>query len=188
MALESHVVGIDVGGLKRGFEACPMSESGQIKGIVHDRSPEALINQIDELVSNIKVIAIDSPPKSWIRSDKTRLAERELHKAGYRVQWTPRDQSKTSEWMSNGEKLWTLLEKRYPKAKLIETFPTVACCNLSHDATPIPLHFFCGKSKREYYKDMIDAVICASVARKYLTNPKQLKIYGKSDPHGEIYA
>lgn len=188
MASGLHMAGIDVGGLKRGFEACVMSECGQIKGIAHDRNPEALISQIDKLAADIKVIAIDSPPKSWIKSNKTRLAERDLHQAGFRVQWTPRSPSKTSEWMRNGEKLWRLLEKRYPKAKLIETFPTVACENLSQDDVLISLSLFCGKAKREYYKDMLDAVICASVARKYATKPKQLKIYGKGDPHGEIYA
>src|SRR5579864_5297475 len=119
-------VGIDVAGAKKGFHAATLSgDDHEIKHLFHAFAPTELAMHIEKLAITPSVIAIDCPPKCSRAGNTTRLAERQLHRLGYRVQWTQACDRPPQEWMQNGESLWRHLRTQYPTAELIETFPTV---------------------------------------------------------------
>ena len=180
------VIGIDVAGTKKGF-AVAAYELSQQKWL-ELRQVQTVAEVVNMLVrmSNIQCIAIDCPPKAVIAGPETRSAERQLNKAGYKMQWTRRSHKglKPQEWMENGQLLWEALGAKYD-GKLIETFPTVACDGAASCDMKIPLYAFAARKTRVHYKDLIDAALCAWVAQK--AHLGQATKIGHDDELGAIY-
>jgi len=177
-------VGIDVGGSSKCFHVSVLDiKHKKFLVIFHALSLPALIEGLEKY--KILKIAVDAPPKANISGKRTRLAERELRQKGYNMQWTRRRPMPAPEWMRVGERLWKKLTAVYGRNRLIETFPTAASDHLSKDAHRLPLRFLSGKEKRKYYKDYIDACICALVAEKALEGKAQ--VAGVKDELGPIY-
>jgi predicted nuclease with RNAse H fold len=161
------IVGIDVGGTKKGFHLANMvPNSGKIRGLAHRRTVDEIVTLIQTLGPDL-LIAIDCPPRCQLSGDKTRLAERQLHKRGFRVQWTRRDTHEPADWMQNGQNLWEGLATLH-NVELIETFPTVATEHLQNSKVELPLRLLAQYSKQRDWKDFIDAAICAEVGDRYL--------------------
>jgi len=180
----NFVVGIDIAGEKRGYHGAILAVGGKdIYSLFHLYSPDEIVKYIDDVPGKCVAIAIDSPPKARIKGPETRLAERELHRDHYRVQWTRRPGGDIQEWMKNGEKLWSVLTAKYPK--VIETFPTAASDGLADKKVRLGLNLLAGKKKRKFYKDYIDACICAMVAEAVLQD--KAKVYGAGGELGGIY-
>ena len=180
------IVGIDVGGSKKGFHCAAINfETNIVIDLRRIQGVESVVPWIQSIDGECMTIAIDCPPKANRQSKTTRLAERELHQAEYRLQWT-REVGKTpDEWMVNGENLWRSLKIAGLKVvSLIETFPTAASDRLFDSPTLIPLKFFAGKEKRKQYKDFVDACICAEVARKNVL--KETKTAGGPNLMNEV--
>ncbi|MBM3253177.1 MAG: hypothetical protein FJZ16_02850 [Candidatus Omnitrophica bacterium] len=179
------VVGIDVGGYKKGFHGAILDlKNNSFSGLFHEIEAEAVLEQLKDIPGVCRAIAIDCPPKAYIKGPKTRLAERELVRLGYRVQFVSRN-GKASEWMLNGSNLWILLKNYMSDVEIIETFPTALSDKLSDIEINIPLKLLAGKDKRKFYGDYIDACLCAIAAKKFLQG-KSTEI-GKGDELGPIH-
>ena len=186
-----NFVGIDVAGSKKGFHAATLyGDEPEIKHLLHAFTPAELCAQLQRLNITPTIIAIDCPPKCSRAGKTTRLAERQLHKIGYRVQWTRSCDKPPQEWMQNGEALWNYLRNAYPAAELIETFPTVAGQHLGISPVIMPLRIFETHAKRRDWKDLVDACICADVAARYARQQARSvgeSTDGTSDELGPIY-
>jgi predicted nuclease with RNAse H fold len=180
------VVGIDVAGKKKGFAVAALDIASESwLNLEPVQTVDEVVDLIDRL-RDVRQIAIDCPPTAVVTSECTRGCERELHKARYSVQWTPREANggKASGWMLNGQELWSALKSRYG-GLIIETFPTAACDQLQGCELRIPLQYFAHKKTRMHYKDLIDAALCAWVAKKHLDG-KSASV-GADDDGGKIY-
>lgn len=186
----SFVVGIDVGGEKKGFHlAVKALGENSIVSVANFTDPAdaaAFIEAQERLLDGrCELIAIDCPPEPLIDDDKTRQAEREVFKRGYNVLWTPRSVDMVQGWMENGARLWGCLRESFPQAQLIETFPTANSDLLIELETIFPLSLLSGKSKRRFYSDYIDAALCAIVAERAFH--KETERLGEEDILGPIH-
>lgn len=123
------VVGIDVGGRRKGFHGCVIDGERIVAG------PQGLggIAAAVEWVAWFEptTIAIDSPCEGAPAGTKARPDEKEFNQAGIcGIRFTPpREQLAGNpyyEWIEHGLELYEALAARLPAAKLIETFPTAA--------------------------------------------------------------
>lgn len=123
------VVGIDVGGKKKGFHGCAIDGERIVAG------PQALggIAAAVEWVAWFEpsTIAIDSPCEAAPAGHKARPDEKQFNQAGIcRIRFTPAlDQLAGNpyyEWIVHGLALYGALTARLPRTELIETFPTAA--------------------------------------------------------------
>ena len=185
------VAGIDVAGPKKGFHLA-VKQVG-VEGwpsLFHFFEPQDsalhLGNLERALAGKCLCVAIDSPPRASFNSEETRSAERELHRDGYRVQWTPRDKQKEASWMQNGERLWRTLKRAFPGMPVVESFPTAAGEGLFASQAMLPLNLLFGRHVRDFTKDYVDAAVCALVAERFLDG--STKPYGVSDPLGPIHS
>ena len=141
----STVVGIDVGGEKKGFHAVSFNND-KFLGKMKNPNPDAMVAWFLEL--NPSVIAIDTPC-GWSNNGSSRLAEREMSKRGIWSFSSPTKQkalqSNFYKWMLNGEKLYECLEShRYPRFNggrtngpmCIETFPHAIMCAIAGRVVP----------------------------------------------------
>lgn len=163
------VAGIDVGGERKGFHIAVLDcGSGQIISLSNSNSPSQVAGHLATL-QTLECIAIDCPPRCQIRGPETRLAERDLHKEGFRVQWTRRAPMPPPDWMVNGENLWRTLQNRLEQVQIIETFPTAVSRSLEDCAVVLPLALLKGDVlTRSGYKDFVDAALCAWTASRFL--------------------
>ncbi len=160
---DAIVVGIDVGDVNKGFHLAICQPSvDRITDLYHACDVQAAVDFLRQQKSVPRCIGIDAPAKSLIKGPETRAAERVLAKLGYRPQWTRRHHQPPG-WMVQGEKLWTALKASFPTARLIETFPTASVNGLNHSSISLNLNTLHGRDKRKYYKDFLDACICAVV-------------------------
>jgi predicted nuclease with RNAse H fold len=161
------VVGIDVGGSKKGFHLVNMIPgSVGIRGIKHSQSVDDVLSLLGKLGREV-LVAVDCPPKCQLSGDRTRFAERQLHQRGFRVQWTRRQSHDPAEWMQNGTALWTALAG-LDGVSVIETFPRVATASLHGSGVVLPLTVFSPYTGRRDWKDFVDVAICAEVGDRYL--------------------
>lgn len=123
------VVGIDVGGEKKGFHGCAIDGERIVAG------PQALggVAATVDWVAWFEptTIAIDSPCEAAPAGTKARPDEKEFNRAGIcGIRFTPPlDQLAGNpyyEWIVHGLRLYEALAARLPGAELIETFPTAA--------------------------------------------------------------
>lgn len=190
MGKSDFTVGIDVGASKKGFHiAVKKVDEASCYSLLHAHNPTHIVAYITNvahiLQGRCRCIAIDCPPKAIIESDDTRLAEKELRARGYRIIWTPRKEEHKKDWMINGENLWNTLQNAFPDTEMIETFPTANADYILGSNTLIPMDILFGKTKRAYYKDYLDAAICAATAEKMLKG--QTTVLGAADILGPVH-
>jgi predicted nuclease with RNAse H fold len=190
--MNSFCLGIDVGGSKKGFH-CALCESGKpdILKLFHAFNPQDIVHWLKRLEVEPSIIAIDCPPRCTRTSSASRLAERQLHRRGFRVQWTRHEGKGSVEWMQNGQSLWDTLRLDFPSSTLIEAFPTVAGLSLGHSSLVLPLHLLADKALSRQWKDVVDACICADTAVRFLSGNAQSvgldPVSGEVDELGPIY-
>lgn len=179
-------VGIDVGGSRKGFHVALLEgEHPEVRRLFHSTEAHEVAEAIGKWHSMPGTIAIDCPPRALRQSSSTRLAERQLHQRGYRVQWTRREgDQEPLEWMLNGQRIWQALSERFVDSLLIETFPTAASNRLEACDALLPLHLLAGRLKRAHTKDYVDAAICAWVAREAAAG--RTETAGRDDRTGEV--
>ncbi len=179
------VVGIDVGGLDKGFHAVSLS-NGRFKPQHFKDAREAY-----EWILEVKatVVAIDAPCR-WAVSGKSRLAERVLAIHGKTIQCfkTPARSSAEGNpfygWVFNGESLYELVSSSHDlfdgcqqsRKIVLETFPHAVACALAGSVVPahpkglirrrllIDQGFEVGSLTNI---DFVDAALCALTALRF---------------------
>jgi NTP pyrophosphatase (non-canonical NTP hydrolase)/predicted nuclease with RNAse H fold len=134
------VVGIDVGGPKKGFHAIALRDGRYFKKF------SSL--EVDTMGTwckaiGVRIIGIDSPCR-WSSNGKSRSAERALAAEKISCHSTPSMIVATKNsfypWMLNGAELYSILEPDYPlysgnnltaKSLCFETYPHAVCCALA---------------------------------------------------------
>lgn len=187
--MSDFVVGIDVGGKKKGFHlSLKFLETSEISSFFHCFEPTEVLDYLrqNEIVFGGKClqIAINAPKKALV--SETRLAEKAVRKSGYRVLWTPTKPENKQKWMENGELLWETLSNTFPVNTLIETFPTLTGDKMDLSKNILPIRLFAGKEKRKYINDFLDSALCMLAAEKKYKN--EALAFGKDDPLGAIYS
>jgi predicted nuclease with RNAse H fold len=171
-------VGIDVGAETKGFHVAVAYEDRVVR-LFRTQYPEEIVARL----GLPEVIAIDAPSRALIKGPETRQAERELHRAGYRIQWTRR-QPPAPTWMENGARLWAGLRAAFPVATIIETFPTAAWSHLSASSLQVPMAIW-SEVDRATRADSLDAIVAADVARRWSMG--QATQYGQDDELAPIW-
>jgi len=114
---ESTVIGIDVGGSRKGFHAVALS-AGAYAGQLATTEVQELAHWCRALIG-AQLIAVDAPCH-WSTDGRARACERELHAAGIRCFASPSRQAALSHpsnyygWMLQGEALYRELESSHP--------------------------------------------------------------------------
>ena len=182
------VVGIDVGGKRKGFHAVALQYG--VFEIRTSTNPAVIADWC--LEQNATTIAVDAPC-GWSQSGSSRLAERKLEVAGARIHCfsTPTRAHALAhctgfyDWVLNGEKLYARLARRYPlfdgkrlKGPLcFETFPHAIVCALAGKVvTAKPKatkrrNLLCKLGYDDSTLpniDFIDAALCAVTAKEFL--------------------
>ena len=189
-------IGIDVGGVKKGFHAVA-HRGGQYFGQLHSTSPHEIASWA--LALSPSVVAIDAPCM-FSAQGRSRKAERDLVESGMRCFYTPtRELAKSSrfyDWVFNGERLYQKLGLPIfmgVKTKLpclIETFPhAIQLALWANNTQAIPNSKLLArkttlKLKANYETsplsniDFIDAALCAVSADYFARH--QFNAYGCS--------
>ena len=188
------VVGVDVGGLKKGFHAVALQN-----GSFLETFSTLYAAEVATWCRTLKASAIGiDAPCSWSRTGRARFCERELARQGIFTFATPnRSKGKTHpfyRWMCNGADLYRLLTPQYRLFEgkrrtalpvCFETFPQAVACALAGMIIP-------AKRKRTDRPrllrktgfdvesltdiDMVDAGLCALTAQYLLAG--SIKMYG----------
>jgi predicted nuclease with RNAse H fold len=190
------VVGIDVGGKRKGFHAVALL-GGQFIRKTTDLDPSQIVAW--SLEQKAKVIAVDAPCR-WSLTGSCRRAERCLVSKGIRCFATPvrtrAEAGKFYQWMLNGETLYQELATHYTlfdgtpilEPICIETFPHAIVCAMAERVVS-------SKHKAEVRRaalwrrgydtrnlpniDFIDAALCAITAEEFRKGRYQC--YGDCD-------
>ena len=137
----STVVGIDVGGERKGFHAVAL-RSGAFVATLADRDPAVIVRWCQQ--QNATVVAVDAPC-GWSAGGSSRLAERSLAIGAHKIHCfaTPtRARAKESRfyaWVFKGERHYNQLFKHYALFNCarragpacFETFPHAVVCALA---------------------------------------------------------
>ncbi|MCA9400019.1 MAG: hypothetical protein KC713_00200 [Candidatus Omnitrophica bacterium] len=178
------VIGIDVGDENKGFHGAVLAVKRMLViEIFHETEPTKIVRFIKKAM-RCHLLAIDGPPKALIKGKETRSAERELARRGYRPQWTRR-KPPAQKWMVNSERLWNVLQSELPRVPMIETYPTAISDGLIDSKVALALNTLQGGEKRKFYKDYIDASLCAIGAYAAYTG-KSIQL-GEDDELGSIH-
>lgn len=181
------VVGVDVGGPRKGFHAVAL-----LDGDYHDKTATLKAAELEEwcLKLDARVIGIDAPCR-WSTTGRARPAERALSTEGIFCFATPsKDTAETKDfyrWMRAGAELFRLIEQNYPlfdgnvvtmeEKACFETFPQAVACALAgkivsakHKRTDrLELLRQAGmKTVALTNIDTIDAALCALTAYHFL--------------------
>jgi 8-oxo-dGTP diphosphatase/2-hydroxy-dATP diphosphatase len=182
-AVDYHFAGIDVGGLKKGYHLCLMSDHGSILDLVRLKTPESVSRYLKE--RDPSCIAIDGPAASVRTGVQTREAEQQLHRLGYRIQWTPRKEGRAQEWMQQSAELWSVLRRDFPQIPIAETFPTAIHDRILTEDVQIPLNMLQSSLLREHRADFFDAILAAVAARCIFR--KEAEVFGANDEIGPVF-
>lgn len=199
---EILVIGIDVGGPRKGFHAVALDSAG-VRTIFACRGPASVAQWCRRL--GARAVAVDSPC-GWSCSGGSRAAERELRQEGINCFSTPKrivarkHGRRFYDWMLNGEKLYLALRRESDKVsakikwrpQIVETFPHAVAWALAGGRHP-------GLPKRRVRRqlleragietgelqgiDYLDAALCALAARSVLE--RRSRSYGGAE-EGEI--
>ena len=193
MASQKITIGIDVGGIKKGFHAVA-NRDGLYLAQFHSIHPDEVASWV--LSHNPSAIAIDAPSMFSLNSG-SRKAERELVSNGMRCFYTPTRalaaKSRFYDWVFNGELLYQKLGlpifmgEQSQETCAIETFPHAVQMSLwAEDPNPIGNKRSVREStlalKANYDTsqlsniDFIDAALCA-VSADYFAH-HQFTAYG----------
>jgi predicted nuclease with RNAse H fold len=188
---DQTVVGIDVGGKRKGFHAMVL-RCGSFVNKKTDPDPAVIVEWC--LEQKATVVAVDAPC-AWSQSGSSRLAERELALAGEKIHCfaTPtRVRAKSHrkgfyDWVFNGEKLYMQLRQHYPlfngEQCCIETFPHAVVCAMAGQVISAKPK---AKVRRKALQDRgydvsglpnidyVDAAICAVAADEFHKDNYQL--------------
>ncbi|MBS1845357.1 MAG: GNAT family N-acetyltransferase [Actinobacteria bacterium] len=123
------VVGIDVGGRRKGFHGCALRGDDVVAGPL--RLPD--VASATEWVTALgpAVVALDSPKTCAPEGESSRAGERDLARAICGIRWTP-ERSRLAgnpyyEWVEHGLELYdALFAAGIDRDGLIEVFPTAA--------------------------------------------------------------
>lgn len=191
------VVGIDVGGIRKGFHAVALRGKISVSKITAP-DPAAIFDWC--LDHEALVVAVDAPCR-WSQTGSSRLAERELKLLGKKIHCfaTPTRQHAKKhkkgfyDWVFNGELLYDLLANKYhlfngerrEGLTCIETFPHAIVCALAGQvvsARPKVKMRRKALQNRGYNDsglpniDFIDAALCALAADEFRKG--SYKFYG----------
>ena len=181
------VVGIDVGGEKKGYHAVALrNRAFETKS---STDPAAIVNWC--LERKVGFVAVDAPC-GWSQSSSSRLSERELKIAGQKIHCfaTPtlaRAQVNGTGfygWVFNGGRLYEELKRYYPLFDgrrregpiCFGTFPHAIVCGLAGKVVPAKpkgstrrkiLHERGYDDDRLTNIDFIDAALCAVTAEEF---------------------
>jgi predicted nuclease with RNAse H fold len=194
------VVGIDVGGSKKGFHAVVLTEDGY-----HSKSEEndakAIVDWCREI--NAHAIGVDAPCR-WSTTGKARPAELELMAEKIGCFPTPKREIAENHpknhygWMLNGSRLFSLLEQHYvlfdgnpvrgSHAICFETFPQAIGCAVAGALVSAKRKATIRRALLERARigtqpltniDSVDAALCA-IAAIHLLNGS-FKCYGEKE-------
>lgn len=166
-------LGIDVANPKKGQAVAVLDDGLRV---VHLASRENHVGLIQKILKSHStggdpvIVAIDAP-RAMVPSSSTkwgRECERELHKRGFRLQWTPpasffENPNHNKEWMEIGFDLFRqakALQKKGLVKESIEVFPSASYPSFPELSLHIPFNLFDCRRKT----DQLDAVCCALVA------------------------
>lgn len=193
------VVGVDVGGRKKGFHAVAL-RNGQLLGTMSTCDPLAIVQWCVAL--HALAVGVDAPC-SWSLSGHARRCERELAAAGITAFATPSQAVGANHpfygWMLNGAELFRLLAQHYPLFDgrstpvrvCFETFPHAVACALAgrilsakqkRRDRPRLLHEAGIALERLTNIDQLDAALCALAAHHLVA--RSARIYG--DAHDGV--
>jgi len=187
----NRYIGIDVGGVKKGFHGICI-ENNNIISKINNTDASLLSKWCKEL--NPSSIAIDSPC-GWSISGFSRKAERDLKVNDIRIKCfcTPKKKYAINNnfygWVFNGRILYRNLKKI--GFNPIETYPHGICCTVGIDRKISKINnrlnslsYFSINTVDEKCIDFLDAALC-SIAAKYFHMKKTIK-FG-NDREGFIY-
>ena len=185
------VVGIDVGGERKGFHAVAL-RAGRFVDLQSLTDPKALLKWCREHEAHI--IAVDAPC-AWSESSSSRLAERELRIDGGIIQCFKTPTRKRAQdtksgfygWVFNGERLYRELAHHYAlfdgqhlkPPTVLETFPHAVVCALAGRVVAAkPKATTRHQSLRDQGYDVaglrnidfVDAALCAHTAEAFRTD------------------
>ncbi len=133
-------VGIDVGGVRKGFHAVALRD-GRLHAQTTHTDPAALADWC--VTQAATVVAVDAPCR-WRPADRPRSAERALRAAGIHCFATPTEAGARltafHAWMLEGAALYRALEPHFPlydgtaasaRRCCVETFPHAIACALA---------------------------------------------------------
>ena len=187
------VIGIDVGGPRKGFHAVVMRE-GKIYGKKEAFDPIVIAKWCRD--QEACVVGVDSPCL-WSVAGKSRAVERELNQASMHCFYAPTQKRAQGNpfysWMLNGEKLFKALRTHFPlftgkrnaKRVCFETFPHAIVCALKGRIVPARPKT---SVRRKVLKnlglditlltniDLVDAALCAVTADAF--RRKKITCYG----------
>ena len=195
--LSLTVVGIDVGGVRKGFHAVALEDGTFVKKMTAT-DPAIIVTWC--LDRKATVVAVDAPC-GWSQAGSSRLAEQELKMLGEKMHCfsTPMRERALHrdfyKWVFNGEELYRRLVAHYPLfdgqwsegQMCIETFPHAVMCAMAGrvvSAKPKATVRREALRKRGYKVsslpnvDFVDAALCAVAAYEFLNRNYQQ--YGNS--------
>jgi predicted nuclease with RNAse H fold len=186
MSLEGNsVVGIDVGGKRKGFHAVVLRDGVFAKMTSTD--PAAIVNWCGE--RGAKIVAVDAPC-GWSQSGSSRLAERDLKLGNKKIHCfaTPTRAAAQAHnkgfygWVFNGERLYKELVPHYllfdgngcTAPACFESFPHAIACFLSGKVVSREKNIRRSILAAQGYDesslpnaDFVDAALCALAARAF---------------------
>ncbi|MEO7701902.1 MAG: DUF429 domain-containing protein [Opitutus sp.] len=188
------VIGIDVGGPKKGFHAV-MLDGPRVLAKFRSSDPIELAQWCKD--RRPEVVAIDAPCR-WRRPGQSaRAAERQLNSVCISCFSTPTEEKAQANafytWMLAGQALYQALAKHYTiytgddrrSSVVVETFPQAVACALAGQHVPAKEKF---RRRRELLTvagidvgslngiDEVDAALCALTAQSFVAG--RFKAYG----------
>jgi predicted nuclease with RNAse H fold len=191
---ETVVVGIDVGGPRKGFHAVAIRD-----GVYHDQfvSPDPPTLATWCIQVGARAVAVDAPCR-WSRTGRARPAERALAAEGIHAFATPSLAAAEGcdfyRWMLNGAALYRVIEAHFRLFDggnaatgpiCCETFPQAVACALAGKVVPARGK---GAVRRDLLRevgidtaplaniDLVDAALCALAAQALLNG--RYRTYG----------
>jgi predicted nuclease with RNAse H fold len=193
------VVGIDVGGSKKGFHAVAL-RNGSFMSRHSSSSASSIVTWIEKV--DAWAIGIDAPCK-WSKTGRARRAERDLMRIGIWCFSTPTQAIAEAHrcnhfgWMLNGMLLYNLLSNRYQlfsgtfvqeEKVMFETFPQAIACMLAgkiasaKNKGPVRRELLarCGIDTSHFENiDYVDAALCALAASRLIEG--RVQMFGEID-------
>jgi predicted nuclease with RNAse H fold len=195
------VIGIDVGGPRKGFHAVALKDGRYLAKHAH-ADASTIASWCKRM--GAQVVGIDAPCR-WSTTGRSRSTERALAAEGIYSFATPTQEAAQSKpfyrWMLNGAELYRLIEPRYPLFNgrntapgpvCFETFPQAVACALAGKIVSAKqkatvrrgLLSKAGMDTSELTNiDTVDAALCALTAHCFLMG--NIKTYGE-DTEGYI--
>ncbi len=181
------VVGIDVGGERKGFHAVALRD-GHFVATYKSTNPSNLVDWC--LDHTARIVAVDAP-SAWSKYGSSRRAEREMNIDGQVIQCFKTPTRERAQgigfygWVFNGERLYQMLElhyslfdgKRRGDPVVLETFPHAVVCALAKKMVK-EKNKLAVRHKALRYRgydismlrniDFVDAALCALTAEAFL--------------------